>query len=207
MAQEQMPCAHLEAFPLETGVTTFVDRDSAVIVDDEVTTEALACARRGDFAGLHFLYVRHADELCAYLEALVQERDVAEQILDEVFANLPAALAATDERHFSFAGSVLRMATNMAVESLRQRKVVPLRKAGATGDRPGRRPLGRALARLSSEQRDVLVMRHAAGLSPAQSAELLDTDEHSLGRLYDQARSGLRAALHEPGGRQVAAEA
>jgi DNA-directed RNA polymerase specialized sigma24 family protein len=207
MAPEQLRCAHLEAPGTETGETTFVDRDSAVVVEDDLTRRALAYARKGDLGGLHFLYVRHADDLTAYLEAIVQEREAAEQIVDEVFANLPVVLAGVEERRFSFPASVVRMATNMAVETVRRRKVVPLRDPCANGSRPGRRTLAHALARLSSEERDVLVLRHAAGLSPAHSAKVLDTDESSLALLYERARSSFAAMLGEPGGDPLAARA
>jgi DNA-directed RNA polymerase specialized sigma24 family protein len=205
MAHQQMPSTHLEAPPPRPGASNLVDRDSAVIVEDALTERALEYARRGDPDGLHFLYVRHADDLFAYVEAIVQRRDTAEHIVDEVFANLPTTLATTKAKRFSFPATVVRTATNMAVEALRRRKVVPLRKPGTRGAPPGRHSLGHALAHLPSEERDVLVLRHAAGLSPAQSAKLLETDERSLARLYDRASSSLRAALREPGADSVAA--
>jgi DNA-directed RNA polymerase specialized sigma24 family protein len=190
MAPHQVPYAHPE-MSSSVAAATLVGGGSALILEDQLTTRALAHVKKGDTSALHFLYVRYADELRAYIESIVHERAAADNIVQDVFADLMTAIVESEEREFPFAASMLRMATNMALEVLRRRK-------------PPQR-LGRALGELPHDQRDVLVLRNAAGLSPSQTAELLGKDEHSVNHLYERARSRLTVALFGAG--HIAAEA
>jgi DNA-directed RNA polymerase specialized sigma24 family protein len=189
MAPQQVPNQHPETPPSKSAAATLVSGRSTVIGEDPLTTRALAHVREGDTSALHFLYVRYADELRGYLEGIVHDRDAAEDVVHEVYANLMAAIVESEEQPFPLAASMLRMATNLAL-----------------GREPSL-PLGHALGVLPHDQRDVLVLRNAAGLSTSQTAELLGKDEHSINRLYERARSKLSAALFELGAGHVAAGA
>ena len=57
--------------------------------------------------------------------------------------------------------------------------------------------LREALARLPADQREVLVLRHVAGLSPGEIADRLGKTEASIHGLHHRGRSALRAALSE----------
>ena len=54
-----------------------------------------------------------------------------------------------------------------------------------------------ALRRLPAEQREVLVLRHIAGLSPGEIAERLGKTEGSVHGLHHRGRGALQAALRE----------
>ena len=55
------------------------------------------------------------------------------------------------------------------------------------------------------EQREVLVLRHIAGLSPCEIAELLDKSEGSIHGLHHRGRAALQSALRELGAAPVTA--
>lgn len=84
--------------------------------DDQLTTRAIAHVREGDPSALHFLYVRYADDLRAYLAGIVHDRFAAESIVQDVFANLMAAVEESEDRRFPLGTSLLRMATSRARE-------------------------------------------------------------------------------------------
>jgi len=179
----------------EAAATALVEGDPAV-VEDRLTARALDHARQGDSSAVHFLFVRHADELCAYIAGIVQDRGVAERIVQDVFADLVTAVAEPEERPVPFAAAIVRAATNMALEFLRGRKNGPHTRSSTNGRGARQRgSLGRALAVLPREQREVIVLRNAAGLSLAQTAELLGRSERATEGLHERGRSSLRAAL------------
>ena len=57
--------------------------------------------------------------------------------------------------------------------------------------------LREALLRLPADQREVLVLRHVAGLSPTEIADRLGKSEGSVHGLHHRGRGALRAALRE----------
>ena len=59
------------------------------------------------------------------------------------------------------------------------------------------RDLRQALERLPYEQREVVILRHLAGLSPREIADILDKSEASIHGLHHRARNAFKAALRE----------
>ena len=57
--------------------------------------------------------------------------------------------------------------------------------------------LREALLRLPADQREVLVLRHVAGLSPTEIADRLGKSEGSVHGLHHRGRGALKAALRE----------
>ena len=57
--------------------------------------------------------------------------------------------------------------------------------------------LREALGRLPEEQREVLVLRHIAGLTPREIADRLGKSEGSIHGLHHRGRGALKAALVE----------
>jgi DNA-binding NarL/FixJ family response regulator len=81
------------------------------------------------------------------------------------------------------------------------RRLYGLADAALTGDRPSRTAsLPRALATLSSDERQVLVLRFGQGLEVAAIAELLAIDEHTVRRLQLRALRALRASRDSASG-------
>ena len=103
---------------------------------------------------------------------------------------------------------ILRVARNAALDHLRARRQIPFEEIRTSDE--GHEQIGfdrwqclkEALDRLSSEQREVLVLRHIAGLTPAEIAGLLDKTEGSVHGLHHRGRGALQGALRELGRRR-----
>jgi RNA polymerase sigma-70 factor, ECF subfamily len=105
---------------------------------------AITAVKAGDPSAVHFLYVRYADVVCAYVETIVGDRREAEDVTQGVFLKLPRAIAAYEAGGLPFEGWLLRVARGSALDFLRSRRD------------------------LSPEQLEVLALRHLAGLSTAE---------------------------------------
>jgi RNA polymerase sigma-70 factor (ECF subfamily) len=152
---------------------------------------------------LHFLYVRFADDVCAYVRSIVRDPHTAEDITQAVFAKLMKAIHKYERRDVPFAAWIIRVARNVALDHVRASRQIPLAEV-RTSDEGGEQVgferalcLREALERLPSDQREVLVLRHVAGLSPGEIAERLGKTEASIHGLHHRGRGALRAALRE----------
>jgi RNA polymerase sigma-70 factor, ECF subfamily len=154
-------------------------------------------------SALHFLYVRFADDVCAYVLGIVRDPHEAEDVTQNVFAKLMTAIRKYEQREVPFAAWILRVARNVALDHVRARRQIPceqVRADDAGDERIGferSQSLREALERLPEEQREVLVLRHLAGLSPGEIAERLGKTEGSIHGLHHRGRGALQAALRE----------
>jgi RNA polymerase sigma-70 factor, ECF subfamily len=171
--------------------------------DGDLLARAIAGAKRGDMSALHFLYVRFADDVCGYVRSIVRDSHDAEDITQNVFAKLMTAIHKYEPRDVPFAAWILRVARNVALDHLRARRQIPCEEVRTDDD--GHEQIGfersqclrEALWRLPQEQREVLVLRHLAGLSPGEIARRLGKTEGSIHGLHHRGRSALKAALCE----------
>ena len=170
---------------------------------DELVYEAVARAKQGDTSALHFLYVRFADDVCAYARSIVRDPHAAEDITQVVFTKLMKAIQKYERRDVPFAAWIIRVARNVALDHIRASRQIPLAEV-RTSDEGGEQigferalSLREALERLPAEQREVLVLRHVAGLSPGEIADRLGKSEASVHGLHHRGRGALRAALRE----------
>lgn len=85
---------------------------------DETIGRAIARAREGDLDALHFLYVRHADDVHGLVSGLVHDPVAAERITQEVFCTVGSAILRYEQRESSFASWLLRIARRTAVHHL-----------------------------------------------------------------------------------------
>jgi RNA polymerase sigma-70 factor, ECF subfamily len=178
-------------------------RSDAREAPDELVYEAVAAAKGGDMSALHFLYVRFADDVCAYVRSIVRDPHAAEDITQNVFAKLMKAIHKYERRDVPFAAWIIRVARNVALDHIRASRQIPLAEV-RTSDEGGEQVgferalcLREALERLPADQREVLVLRHVAGLSPGEIAERLGKTEASIHGLHHRGRGALRAALRE----------
>jgi RNA polymerase sigma-70 factor, ECF subfamily len=176
-----------------------VDRGNPIL-----DRRAIAAAKRGEWDAIHYLYARYADDVFAYVRSIVGDHHAAEDITQNVFAKLMSAIQRYEERGaIPFAGWIMRVSRNAALDHLRARRQIPVEEV-RTAD-PGdegreleqRQCLKAALATLPEEQREVLVLRHVLGLSPPEIAERLKKTESSVHGLHHRGRAALRAALIE----------
>ena len=176
---------------------------------DELDRQAIAAAKRGEWDGVHYLYVRYADDVLGYVQSIVRDHHEAEDITQNIFAKLITAIDKYEERAVPFAAWIMRVARNATLDHLRARRQIPVDEVRANEPGDGRRELERrqslkeALAGLPEEQRKVLVMRHVAGLSPAEIAQRLGKTESSVHGLHHRGRATLQATLIELGAAPV----
>jgi RNA polymerase sigma-70 factor, ECF subfamily len=170
---------------------------------DELVYEAVAAAKAGDMSALHFLYIRFADDVCAYVRSIVRDPHAAEDITHNVFAKLIKAIHQYERRSVPFAAWIIRVARNMALDHVRAARQIPVdevRTSDEGGEQVGverAHSIRDALQQLPDDQREVLVLRHIAGLSPGEIAERLGKTEASIHGLHHRGRGALRAALQE----------
>jgi RNA polymerase sigma-70 factor, ECF subfamily len=199
--------AHRDTAP--AGVLTGQFRRVPRLVDDEAGTravaQAVARAKQGDREALRFLYVHYADHVYGYVASIVRDEHEAEDVTQHLFAKLMTALPKYEPRGVPFSAWILRVARNVAVDHMRQRRAVPCEEVRELDVREDddetarHRSLGLrdALASLPEEQRQVVVMRHLVGLTPGEIAGRLGRTEPSIHGLHHRGRGALRSALSE----------
>ena len=189
----------------------FVPQGDADASDGRLLARAIERAKGGDWSALHFLYVRYADQVHGYVLSIVRDSHEAQDVTQNVFAKLMTAIGRYEKRDVAFTAWLLRVARNAAIDHLRQRRHIPVdvvREGSETSDRTGferSRALKAALEQIPQDQREVLVLRHIAGLSPAEIADRLDKSEGAVHGLHHRGRGALRAALEELGAAPVTA--
>lgn len=168
---------------------------------DGTVSRAVVRAKQGDHEALRYLYVRYADNVYGYVNSIVRDDHEAEDVTQHVFAKLMVVLPKYQQREVPFFAWILRVARNVALDHVRQRRPIPcedVRTADEGCDGGGSErvvSLKEALAGLPEDQRQVLFLRHVVGLSPGEIAERLGKTEPSVHGLHHRGRGALRAAL------------
>jgi RNA polymerase sigma-70 factor, ECF subfamily len=171
--------------------------------DADLLQRAIARAKEGDPSALDFLYVRYADDVCGYVQSIVRDRFEAEDITQTLFSKLLTKIRRYEQREVPFSAWILRVARNAALDHIRSRRMVPVEDvrisdAGQDEIRFDRyTSLRDALAQLPEQQREVLVLRHVAGLTPLEIARHMRKTESSVHGLHHRGRGALQAALRE----------
>jgi RNA polymerase sigma-70 factor, ECF subfamily len=166
---------------------------------------AIARAKQGDMDALHFLYVRYAEDVYGFVKSIVHDSHAAEDITQNVFGRLTTAIQRYKPRDVPFTAWILRVARNAALDHIRAYRQIPVEEVRI--DDGGHEQVGfersqclqEALLRLPADQREVLVLRHLAGLSPSEIAERLGKTEGSVHGLHHRGRALLQDALREVG--------
>lgn len=166
--------------------------------DDEM---AVARLRRGDLDAIDVLFRRHAGDLLRLARSLCDSRADAEDVVQDVFVGLPAALRNYEPRG-SFdrwlRGVTVRtaLAHRRAIARRRETDLVEWRGVTKAEEGIGLAMIHEAVARLPLPLRDVFVLRVVEGHSHAEIGELLGirpgTSEVRLFRAIRQLRSVLR---------------
>ena len=170
------------------------DRDPAI-------ARAVARAKSGDNDAIRFLYLRYKDNVYGYVLSILRDAHEAEDVTQTVFIKLISVIDKYEPREVPFFAWILKVARNVALDSLRQRRPVPCEEVieswrpadDLSHDR--RWGLEQALETLTADQRDVVVLRHLVGLSPGEIADRMGRTESSIHGLHHRARLALRREL------------
>jgi RNA polymerase sigma-70 factor (ECF subfamily) len=193
----------------QAGVLTGRFRRAGRLADDELSNravnQAVLQAKQGDREALRYLYVRYADHVYGYVSSIVRDDYEAEDVTQHVFAKLMTKLEKYEPREVPFSAWIIRVARNVAVDHIRQRRPIPCEEVrelevhGGEDEAARTRVLDlrQALATLPEEQRQVVVMRHVVGLTPGEIAGRLGRTEPSIHGLHHRGRGALRTALTE----------
>ena len=168
---------------------------------DEAITRAVVAAQAGDMDAIRFLYMRYKDNVYGYVLSIVREPHEAEDVTQQVFMKLMSSIHKYELRTVPFTAWILRVARNIAIDHLRQRRVIPCEdvfeptRQSDDSSRDCRWGLEVALEALPEEQRDVVVLRHLVGLSPGEIATRMGKTESSIHGLHHRGRIALRREL------------
>jgi RNA polymerase sigma-70 factor (ECF subfamily) len=177
--------------------------------------ELATLARDGDEAAFEELFRRHRRRVALIAARFFRQREQVEEVVQESFTKAFFALGEfTNSRDASFAAWLARIAFNVSYDELRRQKRRPEgaleelteeESAGlsarlrdgpdAEGQAVARDLAAKLLARLSPEDRLVLVMLDVEGLSVAEIAGLLGWTGSKVKVRAHRARAHLRGVL------------
>ena len=147
---------------------------------DAMLVERLPLERSGDELGE--IYRRYSGELYGFAYNAVADRELAEEIVQDVFAQAWRRAAAYDPRRGSVRTWLYAITRNRIVDARRRAAVRPALALHEPGELPAeldgeleqavlRWQMAAALARLSPEHRDVIRLAHYGGLSLREISE------------------------------------
>jgi RNA polymerase sigma-70 factor (ECF subfamily) len=161
-------------------------------------------ARDGDEDALRLLYLLYADNVFGFVLSIVGDEHDAEDITSEVFARLPRALTHYRVSSTPFVAWLLRVSRNAALDHLRAQRSVPLAEVPANSRAELHAherldDLRSAREALPFDQRQVMVLRLVAGLTPGEVAERIGRSVDAVHALQHRARRRLREELTQSG--------
>ena len=171
-----------------------------------LVSQAIRRAQAGDRDALGFLYARYAENVYGYVRSIVRNHHEAEDITQHVFTKLMRVIDKYEERDVPFFAWALRVARNVTMDHIRSERLVPVEQVHAAGRVESDPAAGgatdelrEALDTLPCAQREVLILRHVAGLSPVEIAKLTGKSEGSIHGLHHRGRRTLAAELASRG--------
>jgi RNA polymerase sigma-70 factor, ECF subfamily len=167
---------------------------------DAIVARAVARAKEGDRDAIRYLYLRYSDNVYSYVRTILRDDHEAEDVTQHVFAKLITVISKYEQRTAPFAGWILRLAHNAAVDHLRGQRSAPAGEIFGENDRADEDAdrstcLREALSTLPEEQRRVVVLRHVVGLTPPEIAAEMGHSESSVHGLHHRGRRALQAEL------------
>ena len=196
-AHSDAPDRLLSAMNTTFRVSTALEHNNHDVAIDR----AVVAAQAGDMEAIRFLYLRYKDNVYGYVLSIVREQHEAEDCTQQVFMKLISAIGKYQPRSVPFTAWILRVARNIAIDHLRQRRAVPREEVYEPtrqtdeSSREYRWGLEVALETLPEEQRNVVVLRHLVGLSPGEIATRMGRTESSIHGLHHRGRLALKREL------------
>lgn len=178
---------------------------------DDLPAEVLDAARRGDPAGVEAVYRRYAPAVLAWFRSRLGDGHLAEDLTGDAFVAVIKALPRYTGGPEAFAGWLFTLVRRDFVDHLRRtarRPETPVAEpvtgetvrdtadevlARAESDR-----LRAALAQLSPDQQEVLVLRVVAGLTAPEVAEMTGRTVGAVKALQHRGLDSLGRLLGRP---------
>ncbi|HUA45335.1 MAG TPA: sigma-70 family RNA polymerase sigma factor [Solirubrobacteraceae bacterium] len=188
------------AGPGAASASGFRARTALEPVDREIT-QAVLRAQAGDGDAVRVLYLRYKDNVYGYVLSFVRDHHEAEDITQHVFLKLVSVIHKYRAREVPFTSWLLRVARNVALDHMRQRRALPCDEVydiGHESDQSAddlRRGLEQALGSLPEDQRKVIVLRQLVGLTPGEIAARMGRTEASIHGLHHRARRAVQREL------------
>jgi RNA polymerase sigma-70 factor (ECF subfamily) len=179
------------------------DNSASSALEEQRVRRIVVAARGGDSDAMRALYERHAARVRACALKILGDEHDADDVTQQVFAKLLTELDRYRPGEARFMAWILRVAHNAAIDHLRRTRAVPCEQPyepdachDVTAEH-ARSSLRAALASLPPAQRDVLLLTHVVGLSPAEIAARLGRTVRSVHGLHYRGRAAARLALNE----------
>jgi RNA polymerase sigma-70 factor (ECF subfamily) len=165
-------------------------------------------AQSADPQALAAIYERYAPGIFRYVYYRVGDPELAQDIQSDVFLRMLEGIGHYEDRGWSIASWLYRIAHARTVDSLRRaqrRPTTPLGDWDAAVEGPeaglGRaednEALRRAIAQLSEGQRRVILLRHSYGLSLEETARQMGRTVGSVKALQHRAHERLASLIRE----------
>ncbi len=144
--------------------------------------------------------------------SLVKDPHEAEGITQNIFGKLSVGIKKYDAQEIPFTAWIMRVARNATLDHMRAKRSLPTEDihlldmydaTSAEGLASGR-DLREALEHLPDDQREVLILRHIAGLSPVEIAAALGKSESTVHGLHHRGRRSLQDVLTQLSAQQQA---
>jgi RNA polymerase sigma-70 factor (ECF subfamily) len=197
----------LHAIPLRASAAKLEHKGAgdplSAAAEQRTTAIAVARAKDGDREALRFLYVRYGEHVRGAVATIIRDHHECEDVTQLVFAKLMRAIVKFEDRGVPFVCWLRHLARNVALDHLRARRPIPVSElddktydadADASAD-----SLRSALATLPVPQREVIILRHLAGLSPSEIAARTGRTKSAVDGLHHRGRRALRAELSRLG--------
>ncbi|HEY3329869.1 MAG TPA: RNA polymerase sigma factor [Capsulimonadaceae bacterium] len=168
-------------------------------LDDDEKLAELFSAHRSERA-METLFRRHLPRVYSLTRRYFEVREDAEEAASETFVRVFRALRGGQFRgESSFRTWVLKIASNVCIERLRQPRLPTLSLSGlgdmSAVDHSGRFTVYDAIAELPDQQRLVLTLCDVEGYTAAEAAAILDSTLTATKSIHYRARRALKGIL------------
>jgi RNA polymerase sigma-70 factor, ECF subfamily len=168
--------------------------------DDE---QVIKQVKNGDAEAFGILYDQYAEVIFRYVYSHLDSRLDAEDLTEEIFLRAWRALPKYDERGLPFSAFLFRIARNSLIDYYRQKKAVQsIEDIELQSHEPGpeemvdinieNHTLRETIAKLREDYRNVLIFRFLSGLSPEETAQVMQRSVGAVRVLQHRALSALK---------------
>ncbi len=173
--------------------------------DDE---QVIKLVKEGDAEAFGTLYEQYAEVIFRYVYSHLDNRLDAEDLTEEIFLRAWRALPKYDERGLPFSAFLFRIARNSLIDYYRQKKIVQsIDDIEMQSHEPGpeesvdlkieNTDLRATIAELREDYRNVLIFRFLSGLSPEETAQVMQRSVGAIRVLQHRALSALKDLLEK----------